>query len=52
MQVIVLARVGVMYLICINQGLRRYMPQAWLIQIKYIIFLHVLQQICIHIEQA
>ena len=52
-KVIDVRRVGVMYLICINQGqgsVYRRRPQ--LVQIKYIIFLHMLQQICIHSEQA
>ena len=45
--VIAVIRVGVIYLICINQG-----PRPRLIQIKCNIFLHLLQQICIHIEWA
>ena len=40
--VIVVTRVGVMYLICIHRG------QG----LVALIFLHVLQVICIHIEQA
>ena len=49
-RVIVVTCVGVMYLIiCINQG---RVAEALVNTIKYIIFLHVLQRICIHIEQV